>query len=182
MKSDAGNLTATLFQTMGGTYNGSFETNGSSNQTGIGNVEIALGTDSSFDMTGTVPAWSNSGQYFSNLTIASTLANTYVPSFATGDTLVFAGSDSSGNVVAFAASVTSGTRQQERTNTRGNQILHVTYNNGLTGACSGTSGVDVQFNKVTFSSAPRHARIFDGGKLRRGGGLEQEDRIREIRR
>lgn len=179
-KSDAGNFTATLFQTINGTYNGSFETNGSFNQSGAGNVAIALATDSSFDVTGTVSASSNSGLCFSNLTIATALANTYVPSFATGDTLVFAGSDSSGNVVVFTASGTSGTGQQEGTNAQGNQILYLTYY-GLAGACSGISGVDVPFSKVTISSVPRHARLFEPGKLG-FGGFDSMNSLRESRR
>jgi hypothetical protein len=180
MHSDAGNFTATLFPTISGTYNGSFETNGSFNPSGTGNVAMALATDSSFDVSGTVSASSGSGLCFSNLTIASTLANTYAPSTASGDALIFVATDPSGNVVLFTASGTSGTGQQEGTNSQGNQILYLTYN-GMAGACSGISGVDVPFSKVSFQSAPRHARIFRGGPMN-SGQLARIERIHQFRR
>jgi hypothetical protein len=179
MHSDAGNFTATLFQTISGTYNGSFESNGSFDQNGTGNAAIALATDSSFDVIGTVS--SNSGLCFSNLTIATPLANTYSPSFATGDVLLFIATDVSGNVVFFTAGGTSGTGQPEGDNTQGNQLLYLTYY-GVAGACSGISGVDVPFSKVTFSSAPRHARLFDRGKLGLEDGVGYVDRMKEPRR
>jgi hypothetical protein len=167
MQSDTGIFTATLFQTISGTYNGSFESNGSFNQNGTGNVAIALATDSSFDETGTVSASLSGGLCFSNLTIATSLANTYSTSFATGDTLVFIATDLSGNVVVFIASGTSGTGQQEGDNTQGNQLLYLTYY-GVAGACSGISGIDVPFSKATRRLVPRHGRMFDGGTMEPG--------------
>ena len=180
MKSDSGNFTATLFQTIGGTYNGSFESNGSFDQNGTGNVAISLATDASFDVTGTLSAPLSSGLCFSNLTIATPLANTYSPSFATGDVLLFIASDASGDVVFFTAGGTSGTGQQEGVNAQGNQLLYLTYL-GVAGACSGISGVDVPFSKFTFSSAPRHARLFDRGKLGLAGGVGEVSRMKKTR-
>jgi hypothetical protein len=168
MKSDSGNFTATLFQTIGGTYDGSFESNGSFNQSGSGNVAISFATDGNFNVTGTVGASWRSGLCFTNMTIATSLANTYSPSFATGDTLLFIATDFSGNVVLFTASGTSGTGQQEGTDSHGNQILYLTYY-GLAGGCSGISGVDVPFRKATGLSAPRHGRMFGQGPKGFGG-------------
>lgn len=168
MHSDSGNFTATLFQTITGTYNGSFESNGSFDQNGSGNVALSLATDASFNVTGTVAASPSSGLCFSNLTIATPLANTYSTSFATGDALLFLATDLSGNVVFFTASGTSGTGQQEGNNAQGNQLLYLTYY-GVAGACSGISGIDVPFSKATRRSAPRHGRMFDGGTMEPGG-------------
>lgn len=177
MKADKGNFTATLFQTISGTYKGSFETNGSFGEGGSGSVTIALATNSSFDVTGTVAALSNSGLCFSNLTIATTLANTYTPSFASGDTLEFVATDSSGNAVLFTASGTSGTGQQEGTNGQGNQMLYLTYT-GLAGACSGKSGVDIPFSKATAASVPSHGSMFGYGPM----GMNGFDRMNRMNR
>jgi hypothetical protein len=162
MKSDKGNFTATLFSTITGTYSGSFETNGFFNENGSGGVTLVITTGSNFNITGTAVALASSGLCFSNLTIATTLANTYMTSMATGDTLAFVATDASGNVVLFTASGTSGTGQQEGDNTQGNQLLYVTYT-GLAGTCSGKSGVDIPFSEVTVPSAPSHGVVFGGG-------------------
>lgn len=167
MKSDKGNFTATLFKTIAGTFAGSFETNGAFSQSGTGAVTLVLATNSNFDVTGTAVALSTSGLCFSNLTIATTLANTYMPSIATGDTLEFVASDLSGNVVLFTASGTSGTGLLEGTNAQGKQNLYLTYV-GLAGACSGISGTDVPFSEVAAPSAPGHGAIF-GGQAGQGG-------------
>jgi len=180
MHGDAGNFTATLFQTISGTYNGSFESNGSFNQIGTGTVNVLLATDSNFDVTGTVAASSNSGLCFSNLTIATTLADTYAPSIATGDALLFLATDPSGNVLLFTASGTSGTGQQEGTNSQGNQILYLTYY-GMAGACTGISGVDVPFSKVGLQSVPKHGRIFGAGTMG-SSGFAQAERMRQFHR
>jgi hypothetical protein len=180
MKSDAGNFTATMFQTISGTYNGSFESNGSYSQSGTGAVALVLATDSNFNVTGAVTALSNSGLCFSDLTIATTLANTYMSSMATGDTLEFVASDNSGNVVLFTATGTSGTGQQEGTDSNGNQKLYLTYS-GLAGACSGISGVDVPFSKAAATSAPWHHGVFGGGTTG-PGGFGRTTRMRQVSR
>ncbi|HXZ12424.1 MAG TPA: PilZ domain-containing protein [Candidatus Sulfotelmatobacter sp.] len=155
MKGDSGNFTAVLFSPINGTYQGSFETNGSFSTSGSGTVSMTFATDSNFNLTGTVTAAKGSGLCFSNLTIASALANTYAPSFATGDMLQAIASDNSGNVVLFTASGTDGNGLAEGTDQNGNQKLYLTYQ-GLAGACSGISGVDVPFSKVAVPKAPRH--------------------------
>ena len=174
MNSDDGNFTATLFQAIDGTYNGSFESNGSFNQSGSGNVAITLATDTNFNVTGSLAASSNSGLCFSNLTIATPLANTYVTSIATGDTLLFIATDPSGNVVLFTASGINGNGQQEGDNAQGNQLLYLTYY-GAAGSCSGLSGIDVPFSKTTGRSAPKHGRIFGNGQKGLGdiSGIER---------
>ncbi len=155
MNGDKGNFTAVLFSTINGTYQGSFETNGSFSTSGGGAVSMTFATDSNFNVTGTVTAAKGSGLCFSNLTIGSALANTYASSFATGDMLQAIASDNSGNVVMFVASGTDGNGLQEGTDQNGNQKLYLTYA-GLAGACSGISGVDVPFSKVVAPKAPRH--------------------------
>jgi hypothetical protein len=85
---------------------------------------------------------------FSNLTVNTLLASSYGISVASGDVMETFASDNSGNVVAFVIS-----------NTDANGIplasggLYVTYI-GLAGACSGISGTDVPFRKIS-RSAPR---------------------------
>jgi hypothetical protein len=163
MKHDSGNFTATLFQAISGDYSGSFESNGSFDQNGTGKVTLSLDTDSSFNVTGAIGTSFRSGLCFSNLAIATTLANTYSTSFASGDVLLFVATDIFGNVVVFTASGTSGTGQQEGTDAEGDQNLYVTYY-GLAGACSGRSGIDIPFRKVTGRNVPRHARMFGEGR------------------
>jgi hypothetical protein len=179
MKNDKGNFTASLFQTISGTFKGSFESNGSFGEGGTGAVTMVLATDSSFNVTGTVAAQAGSRLCFSNLTIATTLANTYLPSMATGDALEFVATDSSGNAVLFTATGTSGTGQQEGTNSQGNQMLYLTYS-GLSGACSGKSGVDIPFSKASAFSAPRHGGVF-GGRWSGPGALGNLNRMRPSR-
>src|ERR1700722_6908793 len=70
MKNDKGNFTATLFQTISGTFKGSFESNGAFGEGGSGAGSLVLATDSNFNVTGTAVALSGSGLCFSNLTIA----------------------------------------------------------------------------------------------------------------
>lgn len=159
MNSDSGNFTAVLSPAINGTYQGSFETNGSFSSSGSngGTVSIALSTDSNFNVTGTVTA-QGSGLCFSNLAIASPLANTYAPSFASGDTLQAIATDNTGNVVLFTASSTDGNGLPEGNDQNGNQKLYLTYS-GFAGACSGISGVDVPFSKLVPPHAPRHLPI-----------------------
>jgi hypothetical protein len=85
---------------------------------------------------------------FSNLTIATPLANTYGSSVASGDVIEAIGSDSTGNVVAFVA---SNTDENEKALPGGG--LYVTYA-GLKGACTGVSGTDVPFSKVVVRRWP----------------------------
>jgi hypothetical protein len=179
MKNDKGNFTATLFQTISGTFKGSFESNGSFGEGGTGAVTLVLATDSNFNVTGTAVALPGSGLCFSNLTIATTLANTYLPSMATGDALEFVATDATGNAVLFTATGTSGTGQQEGLNSAGNQMLYLTYT-GLSGACSGKSGIDIPFSKDSGVSAPRHGGVF-GGRWSGPGSLGNLNRMRSSR-
>lgn len=159
MNNDFGTFTATLFPAINGTYQGSFETNGSfttSNSNGS-NVSITFSTDSNFNVTGNVVAAQGSGLCFSNLTIATPLADTYAPSIASGDFLEAIATDDSGNVVVFNASGTNGNGLPEGTDQNGNPELYVTYS-GVAGACSGISGVGVPFSKVV-AHAPRHRPV-----------------------
>jgi hypothetical protein len=158
MNSDQGSFQATLSPAINGTYQGSFETNGSFSTSNSGTVSINWITDSNFNVSGTVTAAHGSGLCFSNLTIASTLANTYAPSFATGDTLQAIATDNSGNVVLFAAGGTDGNGLPEGNDQNRNPKLYLTYT-GLAGACSGISGVDIPFSKVVPPHAPKHRPI-----------------------
>ncbi len=143
MNSDSGSFTATLFPTVSGMYDGSFEsTKGSASSS----VQMSLATDWNFNVTGQITPISGASVCFSNLTIATPLANTYGASMASGDVIQAFGSDSSGNVVAFVASNTDANEQPLP-----DGGLFVTYT-GLAGACSGVSGTDVPFRKVV----PRH--------------------------
>jgi len=154
---DKGNFTAALFPAVNGAYQGSFETNGSfstPNSNGS-TVSFTLGTDSNFNVTGTVSANKGSGLCFSSMTVATALANTYAPSFASGDTLQAVATDNSGDVVLFTASGTNGNGVSEGNDQNGNPKLYVTYY-GLAGACSGISGVDIPFSKIVPPHAPRH--------------------------
>jgi len=175
MKSDKGNFTATLFQTISGTFMGSFESSGSFGEGGTGAVTLVLATDSNFNVTGTAVSLPTSGLCFSSLTIATTLANTYLPSMATGDTLEFVATDLTGNAVLFTATGTNGAGQQEGTNSQGNQMLYLTYT-GLSGACSGKSGVDLPFSKATVLSTPSHGAVF-GSRLSGPGGFGYMNRM-----
>jgi hypothetical protein len=74
MGSDSGNFTATLFPAVNATYVGQFETS-----SGVQGVTFNLATDSNFNLTGTVTPASNATTCFSNMTIASPLANSFAP-------------------------------------------------------------------------------------------------------
>jgi hypothetical protein len=143
MNGDSGSFTATLFPTVTGMYDGSFE---SRNGSASSSVQMSLATDWNFNVTGQITPISGASVCFSNLTVATPLANTYGASMASGDVIQAFGSDSSGNVVAFVASNTDANEQPLP-----DGGLFVTYN-GLAGACSGVSGTDVPFRKVV----PRH--------------------------
>jgi hypothetical protein len=160
MNNDSGNFTASLFSAINGTYEGSFETNGSFTTAngGPGSVSLIFTTDSNFNVTGSVVAAKNAKLCFSNLTIATPLANTYGASLASGDMIEVIASDDSGNVVLFAASATDGNGLPEGNDKNGNPKLYLTYQ-GLAGACSGLSGIDVPFSKVAAKRAPRHRPI-----------------------
>jgi hypothetical protein len=165
MGSDSGSFTATLFPTVNGMYSGSFEsTTGGSNA----NVQMGLATDWNFNVTGSITPTGGAPVCFSNLTVATALANTYGPSIASGDVIEAFGSDSAGNVVAFIASNTDA-----NLNPLPDGGLYVTYA-GLAGACTGVSGTDVPFKKVVVRRwplpprpigprppiAPRHAPVW----------------------
>ncbi len=139
MGSDSGSFTATVFPTVTGMYFGSFEsTTGGPNA----NVQIGLTTDWNFNVTGSVIPTGGGPVCFSNLTVATPLANTYGPSVASGDVIEAFGSDNTGNVVAFIASNTDA-----NLNPLPDGGLYLTYV-GLAGACTGISGTDVPFKKV----------------------------------
>lgn len=161
MNGDQGTFSATLFPTINGTYSGSFESNGTPFQStppSNGQVTITFNTDSNFNITGSVAAAAGAGLCFSNLTIATPLADSYSPSVASGDVLLAVATDNSGNVVVFVASGTDGNGQQLGSDQNGNQKLYLTYV-GLAGACSGISGVDVPFTKIVPANAPPHRPI-----------------------
>jgi hypothetical protein len=155
MNNDSGQFTATLFPAVNGTYVGSFENSNAP----PASVSITLKTDSSFNVTGTVTAAKNANLCFSTLTIGTPLANTFAPSLASGDMLEIIASDSTGNVVAFIASNTDANGK-----TLPNGGLFTTYD-GVAGACSGISGTDIPFKKVTSSPAPRHHSPVHVGRL-----------------
>ncbi len=137
--SDSGSFTATLFPTVTGMYSGSFEsTTGGANT----NVQMGLTTDWNFNVFGSITPTGGAPVCFSNLTVATPLANTYGPSMASGDVIEAFGSDSAGSVVAFIASDTDADA-----NPLPDGGLYVTYT-GLAGACTGISGTDVPFKKV----------------------------------
>jgi Chitobiase/beta-hexosaminidase C-terminal domain/Legume lectin domain len=145
MGSDSGSFTATLFPTVNGMYSGSFEsTTGGSNA----NVQMGLTTDWNFNVTGSITPTGGAPVCFSNLTVATPLANTYGPSMASGDVIEAFGSDSAGNVVAFIASNTDA-----NLNPLPDGGLYITYA-GLAGACTGVSGTDVPFKKVVVRRWP----------------------------
>jgi hypothetical protein len=168
MQDDKGTFTAALFPTVNGTYQGSFETNGSftTSSSNSSTVSITLSTDTNFNVTGNVVAGTGSGLCFSNLTIATPLANTYAPSMASGDILEAIATDDSGNVVFFMISGTNSNGLPVGTDQNGNPMLYLTYT-GLAGACSGISGVDVPFSKVVPAPAPTHRPIRFGPMRRR---------------
>jgi hypothetical protein len=157
MHNDKGTFTAALFPAINGTYQGSFETNGSftTSNSKDSAVSITFSTDSNFNVTGSVVAAKGSGLCFSNLTIATPLADTYAPSIASGDMLEVIATDNFGNVVLFMASGTNGNGLPEGNDQNGNPKLYLTYS-GFAGACSGISGVDVPFSKVVPAPAPVH--------------------------
>lgn len=139
MNGDSGSFTATLFPTVSGMYDGSFESNsGGSSAT----VQMGLTTDWNFNVTGSITSTGGGPVCFSNLTVATPLANSFGPSMASGDVIQAFGSDSSGNVVAFIASNTDANEQPLP-----DGGLYVTYV-GVAGACTGVSGTDVPFRKV----------------------------------
>jgi hypothetical protein len=139
MKGDSGSFTATMFPTVAGMYDGSFESNSGGSSS---SVQMGLATDWNFNVTGSIAPMAGASVCFSNLTVATPLANTYGASMASGDVIEAFGSDSSGNVVAFIA---SNTDANEKPLADGG--LYVTYV-GLAGACTGVSGTDVPFRKV----------------------------------
>ena len=93
------------------------------------------------------------------MTVGTPLANSYGASIASGDILETYASDASGNVVAFIMSNTDANGA-----VLPNGGLYVTYL-GLAGACTGISGTDVPFMKISRSmpsprpTVPRHSPI-----------------------
>jgi hypothetical protein len=151
MGADSGNFTATLFPAVNGTYIGQFETS-----SGGQGVTINLATDSNFNVTGTVTPALNASTCFSNMTIASPLANSFAASFASGDVVVALASDNSGNVVGFIASNTDANGQ-----VLASGGLYFTYY-GEAGACSGIFETDVPFRKeLRMPPRRRRRRILD---------------------
>jgi Legume lectin domain/Chitobiase/beta-hexosaminidase C-terminal domain len=156
MAGDSGNFTATLFTPPSGTYTGSFE---SSTGAPAATVQMSLNTGANFNVTGSFTPGIGAAVCFSNMTIGTTLANSYGASIASGDVLETFASDSSGNVVAFIMSNTDGNGA-----TLANGGLYVTYI-GLAGTCNGISGTDVPFRKISrrmptpMPRTPRHGPI-----------------------
>jgi hypothetical protein len=146
MGGDSGNFIATLFPAVNATYVGQFETS-----SGGQGVTINLATNSNFNLTGTVTPALNATTCFSNMTIASPLANSFAASFASGDVLVAIASDNSGSVVGFIASNTDANGK-----VLANDGLYFTYL-GMAGACSGIFEMDAPFRKERRMS-PRHRR------------------------
>jgi hypothetical protein len=145
MVGDTGSFTATLFPTVAGSYMGSFET---PNVSTAATVQMALQTDWNFNVTGSISPANGAAVCFSNLTVATPLAASYGPSMASGDVIEAIGSDSSGNVVVFVASNTDA-----NANPLPNGGLFVTYV-GVAGACTGVTGTDVPFRKISRRGAP----------------------------
>lgn len=147
MNGDSGNFSATLFPQVNSEYSGEFESS-----SGGQGVTISLATGANFNVTGTVTPDASADTCFSNMTIATTLANSYSNSFASGDTVFAIASDNSGNVVLFVAS---------NSDANGNPIadngLYFTYY-GVAGACQGVSEVDAPFKNIR-GKAPRHHRV-----------------------
>ncbi len=156
MAGDSGAFTATLFAPPSGTYSGSFE---SSTGAPPATVQMALSTDSNFNVAGSFTPASGAAVCFSNMTVGTPLANSYGASIASGDILETYASDASGNVVAFIMSNTDANGA-----VLPNGGLYVTYL-GLAGACTGISGTDVPFMKISRSmpsprpTVPRHSPI-----------------------
>jgi hypothetical protein len=155
MNSDAGNFTANLIPQVNATYAGEFETS-----SGGQGVSITIATDSNFNVTGAVTPANNAATCFSNITIATPLANSYSPSYASGDVLVAVGSDDLGNVVGFIGSNTNGNGGILPSNG-----LYFTYV-GLAGSCAGIIEVDAPF-QVVASRPPHYPRIGGRTWLRR---------------
>jgi hypothetical protein len=154
MGSDSGNFTATLFPAVNAAYVGQFDTS-----SGGQGVTINLATNSNFNLTGTITPALNATTCFSNMTIASPLANSFAPSFASGDVLVAVASDSSGNVVEFIASNTDANGQ-----VLASDGLYFTYL-GVAGACSGIFETDAPFRKER-RTPPRHRRYRTRDEIR----------------
>ncbi|MGA8035443.1 MAG: chitobiase/beta-hexosaminidase C-terminal domain-containing protein [Candidatus Acidiferrales bacterium] len=156
MAGDSGTFTATLFPPPSGSYSGSFE---SSTGAPPATVQMTLSTDSNFNVTGSFTPATGAAVCFSNLTVATPLANSYGTSIASGDILETYASDASGNVVAFIMSNTDGNGA-----VLPNDGLFVTYI-GLAGTCTGISGTDVPFMKILRRmpsprpTVPRHSPI-----------------------
>jgi len=170
MGADSGNFTATLFPAVSGTYVGQFETS-----SGGQGVTINLATAANFNVTGTVTPAMNATTCFSNMTIASPLANSFASSFASGDVIVAVTSDSSGNVVGFIASNTDANGA-----TLASDGLFFTYF-GEAGACAGIFETDAPFRKVRRMS-PRHPRWRNREEIRRFFEREPDSDISPLRR
>lgn len=148
MNGDSGNFEAVLFPQVNATYSGQFETS-----SGGQGVSISLATDSSFSVTGTVTPAPDASTCFSNMTIATPLANVVSASFASGDVILAVASDNSGNVVAFIASNTD-----VNGDTLANDGLYITYV-GVAGSCAGISETDAPFEKERSIRHHRRLRI-----------------------
>jgi hypothetical protein len=155
-QADSGNFTATLYQSLQGSFSGTIE---SYAQTNTINVMMDLGVDANFNIVGSVHA--SNQACMSNLIINGRAAQAYGPSFASGDVEEIFASDNNGNVVGFVLSATDA---------NGNFLspawpsqVYVTYD-VLAGACSGDAGTDAPFHKVqkTVNHAPIHLPIHRG--------------------
>jgi hypothetical protein len=128
-------FTAYRYQPATGTYNGSFEPDALGSQF---NATITLTEDSNFNLTGTVTATGT--PCFSHLTVDSSVG----PSIASGNVLVFWGTDVNGDVVAFVAN-SGGSGDTPGDLTMSNlYVTEATY----AGACNGQSYTDAPFQKV----------------------------------
>jgi len=135
-------FTATRYQAATGAFIGSFTPDAGGSAF---NATINLTEDSSFNLTGTV---TSSNSCFSDLTVNSNVG----ASVASGNILIFYGSDSNGNVIGFVAN-SGGTSDTLGDLSMTN--LFVTAG-AYSGSCNGLTYTDAPFQRVVTKSKPRH--------------------------
>jgi hypothetical protein len=139
-------FTAYRYQAATGTYSGSFTPDSLGSPF---SATITLTEDSNFNLTGTVTATGT--PCFSHLTVDSSVG----PSIASGNVLVFWGTDLNGDVVGFVAN-SGGSGDTPGDLTMSNlYVTEATYS----GACNGQSYTDAPFQKViTKGKRRRHMK------------------------
>jgi hypothetical protein len=136
-------FTAYRYQPATGTYNGSFEPDALGSPF---NATITLTEDSNFNLTGTVTATGTA--CFSHLTVDSSVS----PSIASGNVLIFYGTDVNGDMVGFVAN-SGGSSDTPGDLTMSNlYVTEATYS----GACNGQTYTDAPFQKVITKGKRRH--------------------------